>query len=110
MATDTRKVLGQLAPLGQILSALYTVPALTSAVISSIVICNRATWDARFRVAIAVAGAAEDGKQYIYYDHIIPANKTFIATIGMTLAAADVVRVYSDSDYLSYNLFGQETA
>lgn len=106
---DTRKVLGQSNPAARTLTDLYTVPGAASVVVSSIVICNQSTADAKARVSVAVAGAADEPKQYLYYDLDVPGNETFIATIGITLAATDVVRVYSDTDYLSFNLFGLES-
>lgn len=107
---DTRKTLGQSDPSAGSLTDLYTVPALTSTVVSSFVAANRNSYAAEFRMSVAVAGAADDLKQYLYYDFEIPANDTFIATIGMTLATTDIVRVYSQSGGISYNLFGLESS
>jgi hypothetical protein len=109
MAT-TYKVLGQAAPSGTTETDLYTVPALTSAVTSSIIVCNRHTTQATFRVSIAVGGGVTGNKDYIYYDLLIAGNDTFIATIGVTLAATDVVRVYSSSARISFSLYGSEVA
>jgi len=102
------KVLGQSNPSPTTLTTLYTVPALTSAVGSSIVICNRSAVATSFRVAIRPAGVAISNEHYIYYDVAIGGNDTFIATIGMTLATTDVVSVYATLATLSFNLYGQE--
>jgi ribosomal protein S2 len=102
------KVLGQLNPLAVTLTALYTVPASKEVVTSSIVVTNRSAVATSFRISVAVAGAVDDNKQYLYYDISIPGNDTFIATIGITLAATDVVRVYATLATLSFNLFGTE--
>lgn len=106
----TLKVLGQQNPLATTLTTLYTVPALTSTVASSIVICNRSATPTTFRVAIRPAGAAISNEHYIYYDVTIAGNDTFIATIGITLATTDVVSVYATLATLSFNLFGQENS
>ncbi len=106
--TNTVKILGQVAPLVTTLTTLYTVPALTRATSSSVVVCNRAATDTTFRISVAVASAVDTPKQYIYYDQPVEANSTFIATIGITLAASDAVRVYGASGDLSFNLFGVE--
>ena len=103
-----QKVLGQSAPVAATPTDLYTVPALKYAVASSIVVCNRSAVATSFRISVAVAGAVVDNKQYLYYDIPIPANDTFIATIGITLATTDVVRVYATLATLSFNLFGTE--
>ena len=59
-------------------------------------------------LSIAISGAATTNKDYIYYDLPIGANDTFIATIGVTLAATDVVRVYASNTNLSFSLYGSE--
>jgi hypothetical protein len=106
---DTVKVLGQLSPGATTLTDLYTVPAVTQVVASSLVICNQNAVAVTFRVSVAVAGAGDDPKQYIYYGQSLAANATFIATIGISLGAADVVRVYASSTAMSFNLYGVET-
>lgn len=107
---DTLKVLGQSNPSATTLTTLYTVPAATTAVCSSIVVCNQAASAGTFRVSVRVAGLAATAKQYLYYDVSIPANDTFTATIGISLAATDVVSVYASSATMSFNLFGVERA
>lgn len=107
---ETRKVLGQLNPGATTLTKLYTVPAATQTVGSSIVVCNQAAAVGSFRVSVRVAGAADNAKQYLYYDEPLDANDTFIATIGMTLGATDEVWVYASAATMSFNLFGAEIA
>jgi hypothetical protein len=102
------KVLGQSSPSATTETALYTVPAATSAVASSVIVCNRSAVLSTFRISIAIGGAATTNKDYIYYDLPIGANDTFIATIGVTLAATDEVRVYSSNTNLSFSLYGSE--
>ena len=102
------KVLGQSNPSAATLTTAYTVPGATSAVCSSVVVCNRSATGTTFRIAVSPAGAAIDNKHYIYYDMPIAGNDTFIATIGISLATTDVVRVYATLATLSFNIFGQE--
>lgn len=104
------KVLGQLKPAPATLSALYTVPALTTAVASTITACEQAGAATKFRISVAVVGAADAPTQYLFYDADIGINETKTITIGMTLGAADVVRVYSTSGSVSFNAFGAETS
>ena len=106
--TTTFKVLGQSAPSAATLTAAYTVPGATQAVCSSIVVANRDAGPATFRISVAVAGAADNVKQYIAYDAPIAGNDTIALTIGVTLGAADVVRVYASTALLSFNLYGEE--
>jgi hypothetical protein len=105
--TDTLLVLGQSIPTAATLTTLYTVPAATSVTVSSVTVCNQSsTTPDAFRLSIAVAGAADATKQYIYYNLAVGPADTFIATIGITLAATDVVRCYSSLGNLSFNIFG----
>ena len=106
MAT-TLKVLGQLVPASGTLSTLYTVPGATSVTVSSVTICNQGAATV-VRLSFAVVGAADDPKQYVYYDLPVAANDTFVATIGATLAAAGVVRCQSANGLVSFNAFGIE--
>ena len=105
---ETLKKLGQISPSAQTLSTLYAVPASTQASVSSIVVCNRGASATRFRISHAVAAAADADAQYLYYDEIIPANKTFVATIGITMAATDVLRVMSGNGQTSFAAYGAE--
>lgn len=107
---EALKVLGQVNPSATTLTALYTVPGSTSATVSTIAICNRGSSNATFRVSIAVNGASDDPKQYIYYDITLMKNDSIFATIGLTLGAGDIVRVYSSSADLSFSLFGVEVS
>jgi glucose-6-phosphate dehydrogenase assembly protein OpcA len=102
------KVLGQLAPSATTLTTLYTVPAATQAVVSTIAVTNRAATAATFRIAIRVAGAAISNEDYIAYDSTIAANDTTAFTIGVTLAATDVLSVYASTANVSFNAFGSE--
>jgi hypothetical protein len=101
-------VLGQSAPAATTETDIYTVPALTSAVASSVIVCNRSATPDSFRISVAVGGGATANQDYIYYDLAIGSNDTFIATIGITLATTDVVRVYSTNGTCSFSLYGSE--
>ena len=107
MAT-TRKVLGQASPAAATDTTLYTVPAATSTVVSSIVVCNQNITMQTFRVAVRPAGASLAGLHYLFFDVTVPPLDTFVATIGVTLAATDVVTVRANGTGLSFSLFGEE--
>jgi len=107
---EVLKVLGQSAPGAITLTDLYTVPAATSTTISSVTICNRSATSTTFRVSVAVAGAADATNQYVYFDQLIDGNSTYIATIGITLAATDKIRVYAGTANLTFSAFGVEVS
>jgi len=102
------KVLGQSIPGAATSTLFYTVPALTSTVVSTITVCNQSATPTSFRISIAVAGAVLATNQYLYYDVPIEGNTTFAATLGITLATTDVIRVYATLGTLSFNAFGEE--
>lgn len=105
---DTFKVLGQSKPSAASLTAAYTVPGATSAVVSSITAANQSAVPTAIRVSIAIAGAADTAAQYIAYDLPIAGNETIPLTLGIGLATTDVVRVYNTLATVSFNVFGVE--
>jgi glucose-6-phosphate dehydrogenase assembly protein OpcA len=109
MAT-TYKVLGQSNPAATTATTLYTVPAATAAVISTISVTNQAGTAATFRIAVRPAGATLAAQHYIVYGATVPASDATFFTLGLTLAATDVVTVYASSATLSFNAYGSEIA
>ena len=110
MATTTYKTLGQAAPAATTSTDLYTVPAATSAIVSTITIANRAATDATFRISQSLTGAALANKDYLVYDATIPASGFITLTLGITMATTDKLRVYASSANISFNAFGSEIA
>ena len=102
------KVLGQSAPSATTATTLYTVPASTSAVVSSIVIANRDASAATFRIALRPAGAALANQHYIAYDVTVCASDSTVLTLGLTLATTDVITVYASTANLSFSAYGSE--
>lgn len=107
-SAEVLKVLGQLNPSATTATTLYTVPASTSTVVSTITVANQAASAGSFRIAIRPAGAALAALHYIAYDVAIPANNSITLTLGITLATTDVVTVYASSASMSFNIFGSE--
>ena len=107
---STYKVLAQSAPSATTNTDIYTVGSGKSAVVSTITVCNRAASAATYRIAIRVAGATLANEDYIAYDVNISANDTISLTLGITLAATDVVTVYASTANFSFNIFGSEIA
>jgi glucose-6-phosphate dehydrogenase assembly protein OpcA len=102
------KVLGQSAPGATTDTNLYTVPADTSAVISTIVVANRAGTSATYRIAIRPNGSTLANQHYIAYDVTVSGSDSTTLTIGLTLAATDVITVYASTANLSFSVFGSE--
>jgi len=104
------KILGQAAPAATTDTNVYTVPSATEAVISTIVIANRAATAGSFRLAVRPNGATIANQHYIAYDVPIAANDSTTLTLGITVDAADIVTFRASSADMSINVFGSEIA
>lgn len=102
------KVLGQSEPAATTATTLYTVPASTSTIVSTITICNRAASAATFRISVRPAGAAQADQHYIAFDAPIASRDTLFLTVGLTLATTDVITVYSSNADTAFNAYGSE--
>ena len=109
MAT-TYKVLGQSSPAATTAADLYTVPAATEAIVSTITVANRGSSAGTYRVYVRPAGASVANQHYVAYNVSLPATSTDTLTLGITLAATDVVSVYASTADFSFNAFGTELA
>jgi len=104
----TYKVLGQLNPAANTATTLYTVPSGNSSVVSTLTVCNQLGTAANFRIAVRPAGETLSSKHFINFDTQVPSFDQLSLTMGITLAATDVVTVYANTANVSFNLFGTE--
>jgi glucose-6-phosphate dehydrogenase assembly protein OpcA len=104
----TYKVLAQSAPSATANTDIYTVPAATQTVISTIVVANRAATAATYRIAVRPNGVTLANQHYIAYDVAVGASDSTTITLGITVDAADVITVYASTANLSFNIFGSE--
>lgn len=102
------KVLGQSSPDATTATDVYTVPAATEAVISTIIIANRAATAGTFRLSVRPNDATPANEHYIAYDAPIYPNDSTTLTLGVTLDATDVITAYCSSADMSVNVFGSE--
>lgn len=103
------KVLGQLAATTTA-TAVYTCPASTETVISTITVCNRAAAAKTYKIILRPDDEALADKHYLAYDVGIAANDTVALTLGITMDASDKLYVSSSTNDLSFNVFGSEKA
>jgi hypothetical protein len=107
MAT-TYKVLGQSNPAATTLVTLYTTPAATSTIVSTLTAANISASTLTYRIAIRPAGAAIANQHYLAYDVALLANTTQTMTLGVTLATGDVISVYASSTGAAFHAYGSE--
>jgi hypothetical protein len=104
---QTHKVLGQVNPSAASVSTLYAVPSSTQAIVSTLSVANLGV-STTFRVAVRPAGATIANQHYLVYDASVNGNDSFFLTLGISLAATDVVSVYAGTANLAFSLFGVE--
>ena len=103
------KILGQSAPNSTSDADLITVSSGQSEIVSTLVITNTNSNAATARVFARIAGATAAASNAIIYDTPIAGNSTVAFTLGITLAATDVLTVRSNvADYLTFTAFGSE--
>jgi hypothetical protein len=103
------KILGQQHPAAATSTDLYTCPASTQTVISTISIANVTAVGGTARVWVAKAGAANAHVYALMYDVPIAAKSVNTFTLGITLEATDKIRVWSTTgNDLVFHAYGSE--
>lgn len=102
------KVLAQSNPAATTNTDIYTVPAATEAVISTIVVCNQDAADATFDIAVRPAGATLAAQHYVAKTVTVGASDSTTMTLGITMAETDVLTVQASTATVSFNIFGTE--
>ena len=108
--TTTYKRLGAIDGNGTIgtASTLYTVPASTSTVVSTITICNTSATTATFSIAASTTTSIVTAG-YIVNQSSIPGNETIGLTFGLTLDATNKYLLASSSaSTVVFSAFGSE--
>lgn len=103
------KILGQSAPANTSNADLLTVASSHSAVVSTLVVANTTTSAATYRVFARIAGASAATSNALVYDATVNGNTTVTLTLGITLAATDVLTIQTGtSNALTFTAFGSD--
>jgi bifunctional ADP-heptose synthase (sugar kinase/adenylyltransferase) len=104
------KILGRKQAAATTEEALYTVPAATEAVVSTITIANLTASDKTFRIAVKpTSGTTLANEHYIAYDITVGASDTTALTLGLALATGNSISVYaSAATSVVFTAFGTE--
>jgi hypothetical protein len=108
---EVKKCVAQSAPPATTLTLAYALPTGVSyTTITLFTVCNRGMTNTKFRLSLRLQGAAENTKQYLYYNEAIP-NESTIPFDEQTIEmqAGDELWVYAGTSDLSFNFFGNET-
>lgn len=84
------------------------VPASTSAVTSSIIICNRAATSATYSLAYSAGTTYASTNDYIVFGATIPAYDSIMLTIGITLATTTYLLFSASATTVNAIAFGTE--
>ena len=108
------KILGQTLPTANLLSNVYVVPTSTSAIISTIAVCNQSSANANVDIMIRPINETLANKHYLIKGVTIPRADTMILSPGVTLNASVIVAVNNavasgeTAANVSFNVFGVE--
>ena len=106
---QTYKVLGQIAATANTTHNVYTVPAATQAVVSSVIITNRNSGaNITYRLAVQPAGAALANNHYIAYESAVTAYDSVALSLGLSLGNTDILSVYTANSNVTFSVFGVE--
>lgn len=89
-------------------ATLYETPASTEAIISTIVICNRAAAAATYRIGLTPTAGTPGPSEWLVYDAAVAANDTVALTLGVCLSAGKYIRVSSSADTVTFAAFVSE--
>lgn len=106
----THKQLAQSQPAAATNTSVYTVPALTKALVYSVVVANINNSASRFRVHIVPNAGAAGVSNAIYYDIRVPGRDTFVGNISVLMEAGGFIVVRSDDGNSTFTISGLEIA
>jgi hypothetical protein len=89
-------------------ATLYSVPASTEAIVSTIAVCNTATAPATYRIGIMGSAGTPAAANWLVYDATVAANDTTFLTVGASLDASKFVRVSSSANTVTFTAFVSE--
>ena len=89
-------------------ATLYSTTASTTAVISSISVCNTSASTQTYRIAICSAEGTPAASEWIVYDGVVAAKDTIFLTVGATVQSSRFIRVSSSANSVTFNAFISE--
>lgn len=88
---------------------MYTVPASTETIVSTITVTNVSGSEASFRIFVVEDGDAAGTGNAIAYDTTIAANSFAAFTLGLTLGSADSIVIRSGTgSAVTFQAYGSE--
>jgi hypothetical protein len=105
----TYKILGQAEPADTSNADIYTVPASTETIVSTLVVANTTGTDTTFKIFIRENGTTAGSENAIAFDTPIGQASQVAFTLGLTLSDGDIITVQSGAgSTLTFSAFGSE--
>ena len=106
------KILGQIQTTANVLTTIYTVPAATNTMISTITICNQSPNTVSVNVAANVSGSAVTTRNFIVSSYSLGAAETLVLEPRVSLNVGSILSANvtgaNASSNISINAFGVE--
>ena len=106
------KILGQIQTTANVLTTIYTVPASTNTVVTTITICNQSANTVSINVAANVSGSAVTTRNFIVSGYSLGAAETLVLEPRVSLNVGSILSANvtgaNASSNVSINAFGVE--
>lgn len=105
------KILGQLNPSANGQANVYIVPSTTEAVISTITVCNQSSTNNSFSLIMMPSNEFADpanAKNFVVRGAVVPAADTLVLTMGLTANSGTILACNTNSNNMSFSVFGSE--
>jgi hypothetical protein len=89
-------------------STLYTVPAASLAVISTISVANTLSTEATYRIAIVNSDITPTATDWLVYDSTVAGNDSTFISVGITLTANQRLKISSSANTVTFMCFISE--
>lgn len=110
MATSTPKLLGRSTPGAASNTTAYTAPAVTKAIVSSIIVSNHSGAPDTIRIFVVPNGGSAATTNDITYDLVIPAGNPLAINAVPAMEAGDFISVYALNGGCTFTISGLEYA
>ena len=102
------KILGQQNPSASTLTTVYTVPASTQAVVSTITCANFGAAASNVSLSVHIGNAAWAANMQVANNISVGTQNSLALTLGITLGAGDTIRANCSTANIAVNIFGSE--
>lgn len=89
-------------------ATLYNTTASTTAVVSTIAICNTTSNSATYRIGFDTTAGTPSASEWLVYDAVVTGNDTIFITAGVTLGNSEYIRISSSANTVSFQAFVSE--